>query len=447
MVLKYKKKESKKIMSWQEIYQSKLVSMEDAVSLIRPDDRIFYSFGGSAPPDLINAISAKLPELGKVRFQTGISFYLHDYLFKPECKGFFEHHTIFPFVTERFCTDKEDIYPYPFHLSQLNSVVDKMKPDVLLCECPPPDENGYLNYSFYGTCSNDYVSKQVSKIIVQVNKNAPYIYGEQNGIHVSEVTAIVEKDHDFYELPQTPITEIESKIARFVVDRIEDGATIQVGIGGLANAICSFLDCKKDLGVHSEMFVDAMMPLIQKGVINGSRKSIHPEETTVAFGGTTNAALKFLHKNPTVKMYPVSHINDPKVVGMNDNFVSVNNAIVADLTGQVGSESIGFRQYSGTGGQVDFVRGARMSKNGKSFLALESCANTKEGEVSKIVLSFKPGQVVTTTRTDVDMILTEYGVAEMRNKSLRERAKAMIAIAHPQFRDELASEAKKVGIL
>jgi 4-hydroxybutyrate CoA-transferase len=434
-------------MNWQDIYQSKLVSIDDAVSLIRPGDQIFYSFGASAPPDLINAISAKLPELGKVTFQTGISFYLHDYLYKPEYKGLFEHYTAFPFISERFCHDQEAIHPYSLHLSQFESLVDSMKPDVLLCECPPPDENGFLNFSFYGICCNDYVSKKVSKIIVQINNNAPYVYGEKNGIHVSEVTAIVEKNHDYFELPLTPITEIESKIARFVVDRIGDESTIQVGIGGLANAICSFLDCRKDLGIHSEMFVDAMMPLMQKGIINGSKKSLHPGEATVAFGGTTKAAKDFLHKNPTVKMYPVSYINDSNIVGMNDNFVSVSNAITADLTGQVGSESIGFRQYSGTGGQVDFVRGARISKNGKSFLALESCANTKEGQISKIVLSFPPGQVVTTTRSDVDMIVTEYGVAELRNKCLRDRAKAMIAIAHPQFRDGLAREAKIVGLL
>lgn len=434
-------------MSWKDIYQSKLISMDDAVSLIKSGDRIFYSFGASAPSDLINAVSAKLPELGRVTFQTGISFYFHDYLFKPECKGFFEHHTAFSFISERYCPDKEAIYPYPLHLSQLNSFVDAMEPDVLLCECPPPDEKGILNFSFYGTSCNDYVAGKASRIIVQINKNAPYVYGEKNGIHVSKVTAIVEMDHDFFELPQTPISETESKIARLVVDRVGDGATIQFGIGGLANAICSFLDCRKDLGIHSEMFVDAMMPLIQKGIINGARKTLHPGEATVSFGGTTNAAKNFLHKNMGVRMYPASYINNPDIIAKNDNFVSVNNAISADLTGQVGSESIGFKQYSGTGGQVDFVRGARMSKNGKSFLALESCAKTKDAEISKIVLSFPPGHVVTTPRSDVDMIVTEYGVAELRNKSLQDRAKAMIAIAHPRFRDELTHEAKKAGLL
>lgn len=415
--------------------------------MIKPNDHIFYSLAGSAPPDLINAISARLPELGNVRFHTGMSYYPHDYLYEEEYQGLFEHFTAFTFLSERHCLNKEGIQAYPLHVSQIYPVIDSMKLDVLLCECPPPDENGYLNFGFYGTSCNDYVAKQAKKTIVQINKNAPYVYGEQNSIHVSEVAAIVEQDHDFFDVPPIPITEVENKIARFVVDRIGDGATIQIGIGGLSNAICSFLDCKKDLGVHSEMFVDTMVPLIQKGIINGARKTLHPGEVTVAFGSTTNKGREFLHKNPAVRFYPLPYVNDPYVIAKNDNFVAVNNALITDLTGQVGSESIGFKQYSGSGGQVDFVRGARMSKNGKSFLALESCTNTKEGQISKIVLSLPPGQVVTTPRTDVDMIVTEYGVAELQNKTIQQRAKALIAIAHPQFRDELTSEAKKVGIL
>lgn len=222
---------------------------------------------------------------------------------------------------------------------------------------------------------------------------------------------------------------------------------IQIGVGGLANAICSFLDSKKEIGVHSEAFVDSFIPLIKKGIINGARKSLHPGEVCVAFGGASYAALDLIHKNPAIKMYPMSYINDPKVIAQNNKFVSVNNAISVDLTGQVGAESIGFRQFSGTGGQVDFVRGARMSENGKSFITLPSCMKGKEGQISKIVLKFLPGQAVTTTRSDVDMIVTEYGVAELRNKSLADRANAMIAIAHPQFRDELAREARVAGLL
>ncbi len=434
-------------MNWQETYQSKLVSMDDAVSIIRPGERVFYSMGANAPLDMLNALSRRLPELGKIKFMTAVGIFPYEYINNPVYKGMYEHHTGFRFFTERISKNKEDVYTYPIHFSQFPAWIDEIKPEVLLCECPPPDENGYLNFGPYGIAMNDYISKKVSKIIVQVNKNNVHVYGEQNSIHVSKVTAIVEQDHGFFDLPIMPITDVESKIASLIVDRIEDGSTIQIGIGGLANAVCTFLNSKKDIGIHSEMFADSFIPLIKSGVINGAKKTLHPGEVTVSFGGTSVAALSLMNRNPAIRMYPATYINDPNVIAKNDNLVSINNAIMVDLTGQVAAESIGFTQFSGTGGQVDFIRGARMSKNGKSFITLASCMTKMNDPVSKIVSNFPPGQVVTTPRSDVDMIVTEYGIAELRGKNLMERAKAMIAIAHPEFRDELTIEAKKAGLL
>ncbi len=434
---------------WQEIYKSKLVSLEDAVKIISPGERVFYSLGGSAPVDLVNVLSKRLPELGGLTFIHALAVYPFDYLYKPEYKDYFKHESLFYFFGDRNGRNTVNVELYSYQFSNTESLfANKIKPDVLMFECAPPDENGYLSYGMYGTFNNDQVSKQASKIIVQVNRNAPYVLGEKNLIHVSAVDCITEKDHELFEMPSIPITEIETKIAASIVERIADGSTIQVGIGGLADAICSFLDSKKDLGVHTEMFVDSMMPLTQKGIINGSKKTLHPGEITCSFGGTSRKVFAYMHNNPAIRMYPISYINDPYIIAQNDNMVCVNNAITVDLTGQVCSESIGFKQYSGTGGQVDFVRGAAMSKNGQSFISLSSSVKGKDGQlINRIVLELPPGQVVTTPRTDVDMVVTEYGIAELRYKSLPERAKAMIAIAHPQFRDELKIEAKKVGLL
>jgi 4-hydroxybutyrate CoA-transferase len=436
-------------MSWQEIYKSKLAaSMEDAVKYFASGDRIFYSLGASAPVDLINGLTKKLPELGDITFITGILTYPFEYLHNPEYKDFFTHRSIWAFVGDRRCANKESVYFYSRHLSKTDSMIEnELKPNVLIFESSPPDENGNLNFGPYGIFLNDFISQRVDKIIVQVNNNAPYILGEKNLIHVSKVDCIIEQDHHLVELPPIVVTDVEKQIARFIVDRIDDGATIQIGVGGLANAICSFLDGKKDLGVHSEFFVDSMMPLAKKGVINGAKKNINPGEISVSFGGLSKEVYAFMDNNPAVKMYPVTYINNPNVIAQIDNMVSVNNALAVDLTGQVAAEGIGFTQYSGVGGQIDFVRGATMAKNGQSFIALQSYRETKDGIASRIALTFEPGTIVTTPRSDVDMIVTEYGIAELRYKSLRERAKGMIAIAHPQFRDELAMQAQKAGLL
>lgn len=435
-------------MTWKQNYEEKLVSLDEAVGIVGPGERVFYTLGCSAPVDLVNALSKRLPELGHVNFFSGLAVYPFDYLFQPQYQGHFTHNSLFYFIFDRICPNKGGVEIYSYNFSQTDWLcTNKIKADVLMMECAPPDENGYFSFGLYGSFSNGAVAQQASKIIVQVNNNAPYICGENNLIHVSQVDCIVEKDHDIFELPPIKITDVEMKIAQNIVERVEDGSTIQVGIGGLADAICSFLDSKKNLGVHTEMFVDSMMPLMQKGVINGTKKTLHPNEVTCSFGGTTRPVYAFMDKNPIIRTYPVSYINNPYIIAQNDNFVSVNNALMVDLTGQVGAESIGFNQYSSTGGQLDFVRGAAMSKNGQSFISLSSSIENNDGLSSRIVLKMPPGQVVTTPRTDVDKIVTEYGVAELKNKSIPERVKAMVAISHPEFRDVLMAEAKSAGLL
>ncbi len=435
-------------MGWEDIYRAKLVSPEEAVSRINPGDRVFYPVGGSAPLGLVNALSRRLPELGHITFITGIVVYPFEYLMKPEYKEYFKHYTLFHFNGERAAVNQESIEPY---LVQFNRIEDLLtnhaKPNVMLCECAPPDERGYFSYGIFGTYCNHMVKEMVSKIIVQVNSRAPYVYGRQNMIHISEVDHVVEQDHELFEIPDIPIADVETKIAGYLAERIEDGSVLQIGVGGLANAVCSFLESKKDLGVHTEMLADSFLDLIEKGVINGRRKTFHPGEVTCCFGPTKRAFYDFVHKNQMFKYYPIIYTNDPYNVARNDNMVAINNALMVDLTGQVCAESLGFKQYSGTGGQLDFVRGAAMAKNGQSFITLPSSVNGKAEIASRIVLTLPPGQAVTTTRTDVDKVVTEFGIAELKNRSITERVKEMLKIAHPQFREELQFEAKKAGLL
>jgi 4-hydroxybutyrate CoA-transferase len=420
----------------------------EAAGLIKHGDTIFYSLAGSAPVALVNAVSRKLPELEDITFITGLVAYPFDYLYKPEYMGKFKHHTLFYFNGDRNAPHQMDVNIHTDHFSQSEAVLSNgVKPNVLMMECAPPDENGYLSYGVYGISCNHAVALHASTILVQINRNAPFIHGVNNLIHVSQVHGIVEKDHDLFKIPSISITDVEEKIACHIVDRIEDGSTIQIGVGGLANAVCSFLDNRKDLGIHTEMFVDAMKPLVERGVINGSRKTLHPGEATCSFGGSSKAVYEFMHENPVIRMHPLSYINNPSVIAKNKNFVSVNNAMTVDLTGQVCSESVGFKQYSCTGGQLDFVRGARMAENGKSFIALTSATMKGDKLVNRIVLCLAPGQVVTTPRSDVDMVVTEYGVAELKHKTIRERVLAMVSIAHPLFRDELMTGARIVGLV
>lgn len=433
---------------WESICKAKLESLEDAVNRIQPGDGIFYGYGLSIPMAAVNAITKRLPKLGHIDFYTGLSLYPFDYLYKPEYKPYFNHHSNFYFYTERFAPDKEKCDFFAYQFSKTEWLFDHyVNADVVLFECTPPDAEGNMNYSLYGICVNDYAVKKAKTIIALVNENLPWVYGEKNTIHVSQVTSIVESHHPIANVPIQPPGEIDIAIARHIVDRIEDGSTIQIGIGDLANAICSFLDTKKDLGIHTEMFVDAMVDLMRKGIINNSRKTFLPGETTCSFGGQNDESYKFIDKNSALRMYPIGFINDPNNIAKNDNMVSINNTLSMDLTGQACSETLGFKQYSGTGGQVDFTRGADMSKGGQAFLALPSTYNTKEGPQSRIILTLAPGQIVTLPRTEVDKVVTEYGIAEMKNKPVSQRVKAMIAIAHPQFRDELTAGAKKEGLI
>ena len=428
-------------------YKSKLVSFEEAAKAIKSGDTMWISPVCSAPIDLVNAVSKRYQELENVNAHSGLLMYPFE-LLKPEYKGHINYHSFFLGPVERKMVPYGNVNITSVHFSNMGWMMKNIvKANVLLAEVSEPDERGYMSYGPLGTFVNDLVAEKADMIIVQVNKNVPYIYGEKNLIHVSKVNYICEKDHKIPELPQPPVTELENKIASYIVPHIPDGATIQIGLGGIANAVGYGLENKKDLGVHTEMLTDSMVYLAKKGVINCSKKNYQSGKIVCGFGIGKQELYEFMDKNPMVYVTPIYEVNKPTNVAKNDNFISINTALMVDLTGQVCSESLGFNQFSCTGGQLDFVRGASMSNGGKSFITLSSTVDTKKGRKSRITLKLPAGSAITTPRTDMQYIVTEYGIANLYNQSIPTRVRELIKIAHPDFREQLMKEAKEAGLI
>jgi 4-hydroxybutyrate CoA-transferase len=436
-------------MSWKEAYKKKLVSVEDAAAVIKSNDRIWYSPVCSAPVDVINAICKRKDELKNVSMFSALILYPFDY-FKAEYKGRISHTSLFLGPIERKMFDQGNIEVLSYQFAHSDWVTKNIiKPTVFIMDAAPPDENGNFSFGPVGVFNGHTAAQCAGTIIVQVNNEAPFVYGSKEAfINIEDVDYICEQDHKIAELPKIPITDMEKTIANKIVSFIEDGSTFQIGVGGLSNAIGFFLEHHKDLGIHTEMLVDSMVTLVEKGIVTGNKKTLYPGEITCSFGIGARKLYDFMHKNKSLKAYPISYIADENVIAKNSQFVAINNALMCDLSGQVCAESIGFSQFSCTGGQVNFVRGARMSPGGKSFLVLESTAKKADGAmISKIVTAFPPGAVVTTPRSDVDYIVTEYGAAHLRGKTIPARVKEMISIAHPDFKEQLMKEAKENKLL
>ncbi|MDD5946022.1 MAG: acetyl-CoA hydrolase/transferase C-terminal domain-containing protein, partial [Clostridia bacterium] len=333
----------------------------------------------------------------------------------------------------------------PLHLSRLGEYTEHIAPDVLVLPMTPPNEQGYCNIGPAGYAAA--AIKCSKKIIAQINSHIPRVYGSTHDIHVSDIAAFVEHEDHSYMPPSAEPSETDKKIASYILERIPDGACIQLGIGGTANAVGFGLKDKKHLGVHSEMYTDSMAYLQKLGVIDNSRKTFMPGRSVAGFAFNTELTNSFINNNPKVFFEPYHVVNNIQSIAANDNMVSINTTLSVDLTGQLCSESIGMKQYSGSGGQVDYIRGATLSKGGMSFIAMSSVANTKNGPVSKICLSLAPGSIVTTLRAETMYVVTEYGCVNLQFCDVPTRAKKLISIAHPDFRDELTFEAKKYGLL
>jgi acyl-CoA hydrolase len=324
-------------------------------------------------------------------------------------------------------------------------------PNIYVGNCTPPDKHGFVSLSL----SNVYektVLQAADIVILEVNPKFPRTLGDLE-LHVSDVDYFVEVDYDVPVLPDTDPNEKDKKIGAIIADHIHDGDTIQLGIGGIPNAVANALIHKKDLGVHTEMLTTGFMKLFQAGAVTNKKKTLHPGKMVAAFALGTQELYDFIDDNPGIMLLDGNYVNDPYVVGLNDNQVSINTTIEVDLTGQCCSESIGTRHFSGTGGQTDTATGAQRAKNGRSFIALYSTAmvrNKDTGEreeKSKIVPTLKPGAAVSLSRNDVDYIVTEYGAVRLRGTTIQERVELLISVAHPKFRDELRKEAQAIGYI
>ncbi|MBN2223239.1 MAG: 4-hydroxybutyrate CoA-transferase [Deltaproteobacteria bacterium] len=433
-------------MDWKEDYKKKLVTAEKAVSVIKSGDRVAMPGGSSQPIDVVNALGKRKDELKDVTLTSGISMYPYE-VFKPEFKGHIDFVSLFVGPMERAFLRVGNVEPMSYHFSLADQVSIAVDPNVFICEVSRPDKWGYMSFGPVGVYNNDICCKRADTVIVQVNKETPRVHGNQAVIHVSKVDYIIENDHPLPVIPEIPISDTERKIATYIAERIPDGATIQCGIGAVSDAVVNLLDTKKDLGVHTEMFTNGMMNLAKKGIITGARKNYHTDKVLCGFAIGDKDLYDFVDDNPTFEFAPIYEVNNPYNIAKNDNMMSINNIMTADLTGQCASESIGHAMYSGTGGQLDFVRGSNGSKGGMSFLATASTAETKTGRISKIVSAFKPGTIITTPRSDVHYIVTEWGVADLWLKSIPARVREMLKIAHPDFRDELEREAKEAQLL
>lgn len=423
-------------MSWETIYQNKLTTAEKAVDFIKSGERVVIGHACGEPTYLVDTMVAKAEQYENVEIVHMVAMGKAGYA-QPGMEKHFRHNALFVGGTTRKAVQegRGDYTPCFFYRIPSLFTNGSLPVDVAMVQATAPDKDGNMSLGI----SIDYslpAARAAKKVIVQVNNELPRTGGDST-INVSDenIVAIVEHDAPIIELAPPKIGEVEKAIGANCAKLINDGDTLQLGIGAIPDAVLLFLKEKKDLGIHSEMFSDGVVELAEAGVINNSKKTTHVGKYVANFLMGTKRLYDFVNNNPDVEMYPVDYVNNPVVVGKEDNIVSINSCVQIDLMGQAASESIGYTQISGVGGQVDFIRGAAMAKNGRAILAFPSTA--AKGTVSKIVPLLDEGAAVTTSRNDVDYAITEYGIAKLSGKTLKERAHALIEIAHPNFRDDL----------
>ena len=426
-------------MNWKEEYADKIVSVQEAVSHVQSGNRIVFSHACGEGQYLTDELVNQAERLENVEIVHMVAMGTAPYC-QPGMEKHFRHNALFVGGSTRKAVEegRADYTPCFFHEIPRLFTDGCLPVDVAFIQVSLPDERGYCSFGI----SVDYtqLAAQATKLVIaQVNKNMPYTYG--NGIHLKDIDFIVEKDEPLIELPPPKIGETERKIGEYVASLIHDGDTLQLGIGAIPDAVLSFLGEKKNLGIHSEMFSDGVVDLARKGVITNTKKTINPGKFVSCFLMGTRKLYDFVDHNEDVLIEAVDYTNDPFVVAKIDNIISINSAIQVDLMGQTNSEMIGNRQFSGVGGQVDFVRGASRAKGGKAIIAMPATA--AKGKISKIVPLLDEGSAVTTSRNDIDYVVTEFGIASLKGKTLRQRAKALIEIADPRFKPSLITEFEK----
>ena len=433
-------------MDFQAIYQSRVVTAEEAVKKIQSGQRVFLSGNCSTPHMVLAALVKYAPNLKDVEIAQALTVGAADYV-GPEMEGHLRVNTLFISANIRKAVQEGRADFTPVLLSEFPLMFkNRILPvDVALVHLSPPDEHGFCSFGIE-TGLTKSAAESATVIIAEVNQQMPRCLGD-SFIHLSRINHIIPVD---YPLPEMTMggeggDEATEKIAGYCADLIPDGATMQMGIGAIPDAVLKFLYHKKDLGIHSELFSDGVIGLVDAGILTNARKTLHMGKITAGFMIGTRRLYQWADDNPLIELHPTEYINDPFVIAQNERMVAINSAIEVDLTGQVCADSIGPKLFSGVGGQLDFIYGASRSKGGVPMIALPSTAVMRDGTViSRIVSMLKRGAGVVTTRNHIRYVITEYGVANLYGKSIRQRALALIDVAHPDFRDDLRKEATEL---
>ncbi|MDX9716061.1 MAG: acetyl-CoA hydrolase/transferase C-terminal domain-containing protein [Thauera sp.] len=428
----------------QALYDNKRMTPTDAAGLIRNGDTIVVPTGVGEPPALLHALSERRHELRDVAVSQILPLRRFAY-FDPDTRANVRHDAYFFGGASRPGGQAGWIDYVPAYFSELPMLLDRglLPAEVVVSMASPMDEHGYFSLSL----APDYTMAAVRRarvVLLEVNPNVPFANGDCL-VHISQVAGVVESEDALFEVGLPEIGSVQEAIGKYVADLIDDGATLQIGYGGIPDAVVMQLKHKHDLGIHTEMLGDGILSLIEAGAVTNRRKTFMPGRTVATFALGSHRLYRTMHRNPGIEMHPVDFTNDPYVAARNDNLCAINATMQIDLIGQCGSESLGHLPYSGTGGQVDFVRAANRSKGGKAFIVLPSTA--KGGTVSRIAPVLSPGTHVTTSKNDINYVVTEYGVAQLRGKTAKQRAEALIGIAHPDFRGELREAARKMSLL
>lgn len=426
-------------MTWKTWYKEHLFTPAQAVQQIKSGQRVVVAHACGEPSIILDALVANAAQYENVEIIHMVAMGKAAYC-QPQYDKNFHHNAFFLGGSTRAAAAEGRVDFTPVYFSEIPSLLrEDLRPNVTLLQCSPPDAHGYVSLGV----SVDYTKPAAEAsdlVIAQVNQNMPRTLGN-SFLHVTQIGCLVEADTPVIELAPPKIGDVERAIGENVASLVRDGDTLQLGIGAIPDAVLLFLKEKNDLGIHTEMFSDGVVELVEAGVITNKAKTLHRGQSVATFLMGTRRLYDYVNNNPAVAMYPVDYVNDPYVIGQNDNLVSINSCVQVDIMGQVVSTSAGLRQISGVGGQVDFVRGANLSKGGRAIMAMPS--TTGKGKISKIVPFLDQGSAVTTTRNEVNYVITEYGIAKLKGKSLRQRAEALIRIAHPDFRDELTAEFRR----
>jgi acyl-CoA hydrolase len=430
-------------MASQQLYLQKKMTAADAMALVRDGDSIIVPTGVGEAPSLLTALSEQRRQFKDIKVAQILAMRKYAYI-DPETVDHVRHVAFFYGGATRAGGQAGWIDFIPNYFSEIPIQIERgqIGADVVMSMASPMDRHGYFSVSL----GADYTMAAIAKaraVILEVNPNVPFAYGNCH-VHISQVAALVESSEPVLEVGLPKIGPVQESIAKYVADLIEDGSTLQIGYGGIPDAVVMQLTHKHDLGIHTEMIGDGILTLVESGAVTNRRKNYLPGKMVATFALGSNKLYRFIDRNPALEIHPVNFTNDPAVAGLNDNLIAINATLQIDLLGQCGSESLGHLPYSGTGGQSDFVRAANRSRGGKAFIVLPATA--KNDTISRIVPVLAPGTHVSTSKNDVDYVVTEFGVAQLRGKSAKQRAWELIAIAHPDFRAELREAAKRINL-